>query len=77
MAASDFLTRPPRVDSSAFVAPNATVIGDVSIGDKSSIWYQAVLRADIESIEIGEGSNIQDGVVVHLSSQQGTRIEIG
>ncbi len=64
----------PKIAESAFVAPGATVIGDVSLGEKSSIWYQSVLRADIESIRIGEGSNLQDGVVVHLASDLGTDV---
>ena len=64
----------PKIAESAFVAPNSTVIGDVSLGEKSSIWYQSVLRADIESIRIGEGSNLQDGVIVHLASDLGTEV---
>lgn len=48
-----------------FVAPNAAVIGRVTLGDKSSVWFSCVLRADVESIEIGAGSNIQDGTVIH------------
>ncbi len=70
-----YLTTPPRIDPSAFVAPDARVVGDVSIGPHASIWYQAVLRADIHAITIGEGSNIQDGTIIHLSSDQG--VEIG
>ncbi|EED32567.1 transferase hexapeptide repeat [gamma proteobacterium NOR5-3] len=48
-----------------FVAPNAAVIGRVRLGDKSSVWFSCVLRADVESIEIGAGTNIQDGTVIH------------
>ncbi|WOJ93704.1 gamma carbonic anhydrase family protein [Congregibacter variabilis] len=48
-----------------FIAPNAAVIGSVTLGDKSSVWFSCVLRADVESIEVGSGSNIQDGTVVH------------
>ena len=48
-----------------WVAPNATVIGDVTLEKNSSIWFNAVLRGDIENIHIGEGSNIQDGSVLH------------
>ncbi|MDP5069748.1 MAG: gamma carbonic anhydrase family protein [Congregibacter sp.] len=51
--------------SGHFVAPNAAVIGRVTLGDKSSIWFSCVLRGDVESIEIGAGSNIQDGAVIH------------
>ena len=48
-----------------WVAPNATIIGDVTLEKNSSIWFNAVLRGDIESIYIGEGSNIQDGSILH------------
>ena len=48
-----------------FIAPNAAVIGSVTLGNKSSVWFSCVLRADVESIEVGAGSNIQDGTVVH------------
>ena len=57
----------PRLHPSAFVVPNATVIGDVTIGEESSVWYGAVLRGDINRIVIGPRSNIQDCAVVHLS----------
>lgn len=62
-----FLGRDPLVAADAFVHPRATVIGDVTLGAKSSVWPGAVLRGDIERIEIGEGTNIQDGAVVHLA----------
>jgi carbonic anhydrase/acetyltransferase-like protein (isoleucine patch superfamily) len=57
----------PKIDVSpaAFVAANATVIGQVTIGRKSSIWYNAVVRGDVCAIDIGEYSNIQDGAVIH------------
>ena len=64
----------PRIALDAFVAPGATVVGDVVLGPKSSVWYQSVLRADIEAIRIGEGSNLQDGVIVHLASDLGTEV---
>jgi carbonic anhydrase/acetyltransferase-like protein (isoleucine patch superfamily) len=48
-----------------FIAPNAAVIGDVTMHDKSSVWFSCVLRGDAERIEIGAGSNIQDGTVMH------------
>ncbi|MGE0606543.1 MAG: gamma carbonic anhydrase family protein [Pirellulales bacterium] len=57
--------RPDQVDPSAFIAPTAVVIGDVSLGQESSVWYGAVLRGDTEAIRVGRGSNIQDGCVVH------------
>ena len=64
---STFLSRRPSFDSSVFIANNATVLGDVRIGANSSVWYQAVLRGDINYIQIGEGTNLQDGVICHLS----------
>ena len=55
----------PRIAPSAWVAPNASVIGDVHLGERVSIWFGAVLRGDIDRISIGAGSNIQDGSVCH------------
>ena len=55
----------PKVAPSAWVAPGAYVIGDVSLGDEASVWYGAVLRGDTEPIRVGEGSNVQDGCVLH------------
>lgn len=63
-----FAGRTPRVDETAFVAPNATLIGDVEIGPEASIWYNCVLRGDVNRIRIGARSNIQDGSVVHVDS---------
>ncbi len=51
--------------SGHFIAPNAAVIGDVTLGDRSSVWFGCVLRGDAERIEVGAGSNIQDGTVLH------------
>jgi carbonic anhydrase/acetyltransferase-like protein (isoleucine patch superfamily) len=48
-----------------FIAPNAAVIGDVTLGDRASVWFSCVLRGDAERIEIGAGTNIQDGTVIH------------
>ena len=67
-------TQAPRIHASAFVAPGAVVTGDVVLGEEVSIWYQAVLRGDINSIVIGAHSNVQDGAVVHLDSRFGTRV---
>lgn len=55
----------PRIANDVFVAPNATIIGDVELQSESSIWFGAVLRGDIERISIGRGSNIQDGTICH------------
>ena len=55
----------PKIDDEAFVAPTAVVVGAVTMGPRSSIWYGAVARADAEVIEIGADSNIQDGCTLH------------
>jgi carbonic anhydrase/acetyltransferase-like protein (isoleucine patch superfamily) len=57
--------RAPRVADTAWIAPTAAVIGDVTIGDRTGVFYSAVVRGDTTSITIGAGSNLQDGVVVH------------
>jgi carbonic anhydrase/acetyltransferase-like protein (isoleucine patch superfamily) len=64
----------PSIHPSAFVAPSADLIGDVTLGEEASIWYQAVLRADIHRIVIGPRSNIQDGCVVHLADDYGVNV---
>lgn len=66
-----FLLRQPQVSSSAFIAPNATLLGDVTVGEQASVWYSAVLRGDINRIVIGDRSNVQDGSVLHLSAEHG------
>ena len=55
----------PQVASSAWVAPGAYVIGDVHLGEESSVWYGAVLRGDTEPIRVGDRTNVQDGCVLH------------
>ena len=57
----------PKLGQSVFIAPTAAVIGDVEIGDGSSVWFGATVRGDVHYIRIGAGSNIQDGTVVHVS----------
>ena len=69
-----YLDAPPRIHATAFAAANATIVGDVTLGEESSVWYQTVLRADIHSITIGPRSNIQDGSVVHLADEFGVQI---
>ncbi|MSS99128.1 MAG: gamma carbonic anhydrase family protein [Opitutia bacterium] len=75
------LSKGPRIHSTAFVHSKAVVIGNVTIGPKASVWPCAVLRGDIAPIEVGEGSNIQDGAVVHvadgLSAKVGARVTVG
>jgi len=58
-------SKTPQVDPSSFVAQSANIIGDVQLEADTSVWFQAVLRADNDSIRVGRGSNVQDGVVVH------------
>ncbi len=70
-----FLGAVPRMDDALFIAPNATVIGDVTLGSLTSIWYGAILRGDINSIRVEEGCNLQDGTIVHLADDHG--VEIG
>ena len=58
----------PKIHSSAFIAPGCKIIGDVEIGEDASIWYNCVIRADVNRILIGARTNIQDGTVVHCDS---------
>lgn len=60
--------RTPRLDPSAFAAPGAILIGDIEIGPEASIWYNCVLRGDVNRIRIGARTNIQDGSVIHVDS---------
>ena len=62
-----FLARDPTIDPTAYIAAGATLIGDVRIGARASVWPGCVLRGDINSIEIGESTNVQDGTIIHLS----------
>lgn len=61
----EFEGRAPAIDPSAWLAPTATVIGDVTIGPGASVWYGAVIRGDVSPITIGARTNIQDGSIVH------------
>ena len=60
--------RSPRLGQRVFIAENATLIGDVELGDDASIWYGAVLRGDVHSIRIGPRTNIQDNCVLHVTN---------
>lgn len=60
----------PQIDPTAFIAPGAVVVGDVRIAAGASIWYGCVLRGDDHWIEVGEGSNVQDGTMVHVTLDQ-------
>lgn len=65
----------PQIDDTAWVAPTATVIGRVRLGEQVSIWYGAVIRGDMEDISIGSGTNIQDGCVLH--ADPGFELRVG
>lgn len=60
--------RHPTLGRDVWIAPNATIIGDVRLGDNASVWWNAVLRGDNDTIAIGAGSNIQDGSVLHVDA---------
>ena len=72
----EFLDKKPDYPDSAFVAPSADIIGDVSIGQESSIWFNVTIRGDVNWIKIGERSNIQDNTCIHVRNQTGPT-EIG
>ena len=57
----------PKWGSNCFIAPNATVVGSVRMGDNCSVWFNAVIRADVNDITIGNNTNIQDGAVIHAT----------
>jgi carbonic anhydrase/acetyltransferase-like protein (isoleucine patch superfamily) len=71
----DLAQHQPRVHADAWVAPNATLVGDVTVASRASIWYGTVIRADGDRIEIGPDTNIQDGCVLH--TDPGAPITIG
>jgi gamma-carbonic anhydrase len=64
-----FLQRNPTVGQAVYIAQGAVVLGDVTLGDYSSVWFNAVLRGDINRIEVGHHSNIQDNAVLHLADK--------
>ncbi len=65
----------PTVAATAFVAPTAVLVGDVHVGDGASIWFGAVLRGDLGPIRIGADANVQDNVVIHAETGNGTVLE--
>ena len=71
----------PRLGKDVYITRAAAVLGDVSLGDRASVWYGAVLRGDINRIEVGEESNIQDNAVLHLADDFpciiGRRVTVG
>ncbi|MBE9127440.1 MULTISPECIES: gamma carbonic anhydrase family protein [unclassified Coleofasciculus] len=66
---------PPDLSQTAFIAPNAVVIGEVQLATGVSIWYGAVVRGDVERIEIGDRTNIQDGAILHGDPGKPTILE--
>lgn len=66
----------PQFGENCFIAPNATVVGDVIIGNDCSIWFNAVVRGDVNSIRIGNKVNIQDGAVIHCTYEK-TTVHLG
>lgn len=66
----DFEGRVPKVPASCFVADSALVLGDVELGDDTSIWYGSVLRGDVNAIRLGRGTNVQDACVIHVTSER-------
>lgn len=70
-----FKDKTPHVDKAAFIADSADIIGDVMLDDDSSVWFNAVLRGDCDTISVGKGSNVQDGSVLHTDI--GVKLTIG
>jgi carbonic anhydrase/acetyltransferase-like protein (isoleucine patch superfamily) len=64
----------PKIAKDAFIAENAVIIGDVEIDSKSSIWYNCVVRGDVNYIRIGKETNIQDGTIIHVGTNNGPTI---
>ena len=77
-----FRGKTPKISDRVFIAPTASIIGDVEIGLGISVWYNCVLRGDLNEIRVGENTNIQDGTIVHVDSRShgtyiGSRVTIG
>ena len=70
-----FGDKSPRLGDDAWVAPSASVIGDVRLGAGASVWWNAVLRGDSDTLTIGAGTNIQDGSVLH--ADEGVPLNVG
>jgi carbonic anhydrase/acetyltransferase-like protein (isoleucine patch superfamily) len=60
----------PQIGNNCFIAPNATIVGDVIMGDHCSVWFNAVIRGDVNSIRMGNKVNVQDGAVIHCTYQK-------
>jgi carbonic anhydrase/acetyltransferase-like protein (isoleucine patch superfamily) len=66
----------PQIPESCFVAPNATIVGDVIMGEECSVWFNAVIRGDVNSIRMGNKVNIQDGACIHATYEK-TKVHLG
>lgn len=76
------LDKHPAWGADCFIAPNATIVGDVTLGNNCSVWFNAVIRGDVNTITVGNDSNIQDGAVIHATYQKaatyiGNRVSVG
>lgn len=69
-----FATATQKIGHEVYVAPGAVLVGDVELGDKASVWFQTVLRADLNRIRIGAGSNVQDGAILHVADEFGAEV---
>jgi len=72
----------PTIPSSCFIAPNATLVGDIVMGEECSVWFNAVIRGDVHYIKMGNKVNVQDGAVIHCTYQKhptniGNNVSIG
>jgi carbonic anhydrase/acetyltransferase-like protein (isoleucine patch superfamily) len=72
----------PQIPADCFLADNATIVGDVTLGGQCTVWFNAVIRGDVNSIRIGDKTNVQDGAVLHCTYQKaattiGSRVSIG
>lgn len=72
----------PQIGQDCFIAENATIVGDVVLGDTCTVWFNAVIRGDVNSIRIGNKTNIQDGAVIHCTYQKagtiiGNNVSVG
>jgi len=78
----NYKNKSPKIHETVFIADSADIIGDVEIGRDSSVWFQCVVRGDVNWIKIGEGTNIQDGTVIHVTGKTrptkiGNRVTVG
>lgn len=67
----EFLSKSPQFNESNFIAPSADIIGDVTLGEESSVWFNVTIRGDVNKIRIGKRSNIQDNACIHVMNQTG------